>query len=174
MRVRLRSRNIVAPGRPIVNVIGLMERCVCPRGSSVLRSPAQSISEHANRNCSAPTCREHARREDRPGSGFMNLQLQGQKTLLLVEALVVGFWEASYLMRARISSGVEKAGPCRGLIQITSNTKDAPPNHNRQPTTACQTASPLKHVHILCLQSNSHLARDIGCTARSPRSRHGA
>ena len=118
MRVRLRSRNIVAPGRPIVNVIGLMERCVCPRGSSVLRSPAQSISEHANRNCSAPTCREHARREDRPGSGFMNLQLQGQKTLLLVDALVVGFWEASYLMRARISQGWRRAEPSLKLPRI--------------------------------------------------------
>jgi hypothetical protein len=45
------------------------------------------------------------------------------------------------------------------LLQITKNKR---PNHTQQPTTACQTASKVKHVHILCLQFNSHLARDIG------------
>ncbi|KAM0708977.1 hypothetical protein Q7P35_003013 [Cladosporium inversicolor] len=75
----------------------------------------------------APTFRGHARREDRPGGGLMNLELQN----------------------------LFKGGEGGSLFQIT---KDALPNHTQQPTTA----SLLKHVHILCLQFNSHLARDIG------------
>lgn len=122
--------------RHVVDVIDLIHCCLCSRGRWLGAQVTRHLDlctceQHKN---AALTCREHARREDRPSRRPYEPSLAGTKTLLLEDALnlEVGFLGGVLSNARKNLSGVEKGG---SLFQIT---KDPPPNHNIQPTTACK------------------------------------